>query len=133
MPRKKKKTKGSKKKSRSKKLEKLRKLRTAASSPRSDAESSPRSDAEGKQPSEMKPSPFKRPASAIPAHPAKKGEKPSDEIREMMRFGKAETRRALFWKYGCAKCVWKPTCTASCWKQRKMAIPLPSEMGEDVD
>ena len=80
----------------------------------------------------MKPSPFKRPASAIPAHPAKKGEKPSDEIREMMCFGKAETRRALFWKYGCAKCVWKHALPAA-GSSAKLQFHLPSEMGEDVD
>ncbi len=48
---------------------------------------------------------------------------PSDEIREQMRHGSKAERKKLYIKYGCAKCVWKPGCTPSCWKQRNMPIP----------
>lgn len=63
----------------------------------------------------------------------KKGEAPGEDIRRRMRCGSPNTRKALFWKYGCAKCKWKARCTASCWKQRKMEVPSAAEIGEDVE
>jgi hypothetical protein len=63
----------------------------------------------------------------------KKGEAPGEDIRHRMRCGSPNTRKALFWKYGCAKCKWKARCTASCWKQRKMEVPSAAEIGEDVE
>lgn len=58
---------------------------------------------------------------------------PSEDVRQKMRSGSPKTRKRLHWKYGCAKCVWKPQCTNSCWKQRKMTAPSADELGSDVE
>jgi hypothetical protein len=78
-------------------------------------------------------------ASSLPMESAapdpKPGKKlpPSEDIRQKMRSGSPKTRKRLHWKYGCAKCVWKPQCTNSCWKQRKMTVPSAAELGSDVE
>jgi hypothetical protein len=58
---------------------------------------------------------MKRPA-------AGKREPPPPHIREKMisKNSSVAERRHLHHTYGCSKCVWKPGCTASCWKGRNM-------------
>ena len=58
---------------------------------------------------------------ANPASSKKAG--PSEAIRNEMRTGSLEKRTDLYMKHGCSKCVWKPGCTPSCWRYRKMEKP----------
>ena len=48
---------------------------------------------------------------------------PGSAVKQQMRFGSPRTKVSLHMKWGCAKCVYKPGCTPSCWKQRKQQKP----------
>jgi len=67
----------------------------------------------------------------------KKDRKPSSPIRALQRTGSPRTRKCLYWKHGCSKCVWKAKCTNSCWRYRNMEMPTEEEIeafaGSDVD
>ena len=48
---------------------------------------------------------------------------PGPDVKEQMRTGSPRTKVSLHMKWGCTKCVFKPDCTPSCWKQRKQQKP----------
>ena len=64
-------------------------------------------------------------ASSAPAGKAKSTKRPipDDDVKKQMRCGTPRTKVALRMKWGCSKCVFKPGCTPSCWKQRNQQKP----------
>lgn len=78
--------------------------------------------AEQKEPS-GRPAKARKPAEQKEPSVNWKRDPPSKEIRAQMRNATVEEKVRFHQEHGCSKCVWKPGCSPSCWKQRGMEVP----------